>query len=103
MIRTGTAKVEVRSLAGGGGAAAAAPQAETYYAQAGAFGSRENAEALADRLRAAGIAGVTVNESTVDGSRVYRVRAGPVASLPEFDALIERLRLAGAEAPRLAL
>ena len=102
MIRTGTAKVEVRSLAGGA-AAPAAPQAGTYYAQAGAFGSRENAEALADRLRAAGIAGVAVSESTADGRPVFRVRAGPVASLAEFDALIERLRLAGADAPRLAL
>jgi rare lipoprotein A len=102
MIRTGTAKVEVRSLSGGV-AAPAAPQAGTYYAQAGAFGSRENAEALADRLRAAGIVGVTVSESTADGRPVFRVRAGPVTSLSEFDALIERLRLAGAEASRLAL
>jgi rare lipoprotein A len=102
MIRTGTAKVEVRSLSGGA-AAPAAPLAGTYYAQAGAFGSRENAEALAERLREAGIAGVAVSESTAEGRPVFRVRAGPVASLPEFDALIERLRLAGAEAPRLAL
>ncbi len=102
MIRTGTAKVEVRSLAGGQ-AAPAAPQPAVYYAQAGAFGSRENAEALAGRLRAAGIAGVTVSEATTDGRPVFRVRAGPVASVGEFDALIERLRLAGADAPRLAL
>lgn len=102
MIRTGTAKVEVRSLAGGA-AAPAASQAATYYAQAGAFGSRDNAEALAGRLRAAGIAGVTVSEATADGRPVFRVRAGPVASLGEFDALIERLRRAGADTPRLAL
>jgi rare lipoprotein A len=102
MIRTGTARVEVRSLAGGE-ASPDAPQPAAYYAQAGAFGSRENAEALAARLRAAGIAGVTVSEATAEGRPVFRVRAGPVASAGEFDALIERLRLAGADAPRLAL
>lgn len=102
MIRAGTAKVEVRSLAGGDAAPAPA-QPAAYYAQAGAFSSRENAEALAGRLRAAGIAGVSVSEMQADGRAVFRVRAGPVASIGEFDALIERLRVAGADAPRLAL
>ncbi|MGH8197022.1 MAG: septal ring lytic transglycosylase RlpA family protein [Steroidobacteraceae bacterium] len=102
MIRTGTARVEVRSLATGG-AAPPAPQTVAYYAQAGAFGSRDNAEALAGRLRAAGIEGVTVNETRIDGQRMFRVRAGPVAGVAEFDALIERLRAAGADASRLAL
>jgi rare lipoprotein A len=102
MIRTGTASVEVRSLAGGDAAPAAA-QPAVYYAQAGAFGSRENAEALASRLRTAGIAGVTVSETQVDGRPVFRVRAGPAANVGEFDALLERLRLAGADSPRLAL
>jgi cell division septation protein DedD len=48
-----------------------------YYAQAGAFASRANAELLAERLRGAGIAGVSVIESTVDGRTLFRVRAGP--------------------------
>jgi len=102
MIRAGTAKVEVRSLAGGDAAPAAA-QPAAYYAQAGAFGGRGNAEALAGRLRVAGIEGVSVSETKIEGRPVFRVRAGPVASLAEFDALIERLRVAGADAPRLAL
>jgi rare lipoprotein A len=104
MIRAGTARVEVRSLAAGTAAAAAPAAAGTaYYAQAGAFGSRANAEALADRLRAAGIAGVEVTDATVDGRALFRVRAGPAATLAEFDALIERLRAAGAADARLAL
>ena len=74
-----------------------------FIAQAGAFGSRENAEALAGRLSAAGIAGVTVAEFESSGRTLFRVRAGPVATLPEFDALIERLRLAGVTDARLAL
>jgi rare lipoprotein A len=101
MIRAGTARVEVRSLAGS--AAHETPKASAYYAQAGAFASRENAETLARKLRDAGIEGITVSEFEVDGRPLFRVRAGPVASLAEFDALIERLAAAGAESPRLAL
>jgi len=112
MVRAGTARVEVVSLAGAGPPAgapqagtppAAAAQAAAYYAQAGAFGSRENAESLAARLRDAGIPGVTVTDASADGRALFRVRAGPVATLPDFDALIERLRAAGARDARLAL
>jgi rare lipoprotein A len=103
MIRKGTARVEVRSLATGTAVAAAPAASPAYYAQAGAFASRANADALAARLAAAGIAGVTVTESVVDGRTVYRVRAGPAASFPEYDALAERMRVAGAESVRLAL
>jgi rare lipoprotein A len=105
MVRAGTARVEVVSLAGTAApAAAAVPAADAaYYAQAGAFGSRENAEALAARLRAAGIPGVTVTDASAGGRALFRVRAGPVATLPDFDALIERLRAAGAGDARLAL
>jgi rare lipoprotein A len=106
MIRKGTARVEVRSLASASATAGSpvlpAPS-PAYYAQAGAFGSRANADALASRLTAAGIAGVTVTESVVDGRTIYRVRAGPAANFPEYDALAERMRLAGADSVRLAL
>ncbi|MGH8130008.1 MAG: septal ring lytic transglycosylase RlpA family protein [Steroidobacteraceae bacterium] len=102
MIRTGTARVEVRSLAAGD-SAPAPPQATAYFAQAGAFSGRENAESLAGRLRSAGIADVIVSEALIDGRQTFRVRVGPVASLADFDALIERLRAAGADAARLAL
>lgn len=101
MVRAGTARVEVRSLATGGATPPAGPAA--YYAQAGAFGRRENAETLAGRLRAAGIEGVTVVESAAGGSPLFRVRAGPAANLPDFDRLVERMLAAGAEAVRLAL
>jgi rare lipoprotein A len=107
MVRAGTARVEVVSLAGAAPAAGAptapASQPAAYYAQAGAFGSRENAEAFAVRLRAAGIPGVTVMDASADGRALFRVRAGPVATLPDFDALIGRLRAAGASDARLAL
>jgi rare lipoprotein A len=102
MVRTGTAMVEVQSLASAG-AAPAPPAADRFYAQAGAFAEQDNAERFARRLREAGIADVSVSEVKVDGRRLFRVRAGPVASVAEFDVLIERLRAAGAESPRLAL
>ena len=101
MVRAGTARVEVRSLAVGD--SAPAPATAAYYAQAGAFGSRENAEALASRLRDAGIEGVTVTESSANGGPMFRVRAGPAPTLPDFDRLVERMLAAGAEAVRLAL
>jgi rare lipoprotein A len=101
MVRAGTARVEVRSLATGD--AAPAGGAAAYYAQAGAFTSRDNAEALASRLRDAGIEGVTVTESDAGPGAMFRVRAGPAASLPDFDRLVERMLAAGAEAVRLAL
>ncbi len=102
MIGGGTAMVEVRSLAAGDPAPAVRPVAQ-FYAQAGAFGERQNAERLAARLQDAGIPGVAVAEASVDGRRLFRVRAGPVATVAEFDALIEQLRAAGVESPRLAL
>ncbi len=102
MIRTGTALVEVRSLAAGEPAPAAMPAAQ-FFAQAGAFAEQGNANRLAARLRDAGITGVSVAEAQIDDQRIFRVRAGPVGSVAEFDALIERLRAAGVESPRLAL
>ncbi|MEX1995024.1 MAG: SPOR domain-containing protein [Steroidobacteraceae bacterium] len=99
-----TALVEVRSLAAGAGSAAPAPApTQQFFAQAGAFGSADNAERLAASLRHAGMAGVSVSETRSEGRRLFRVRVGPVASVAEFDALIERLRAAGVDSPRLAL
>ncbi len=102
MIQSGTAMVEVRSLAAGE-PAPATPAVARFFAQAGAFAEQKNADRLADRLREAGIAGVAVLEARVDGRRIFRVRAGPVLGVAEFDLLVDRLRAAGADSPRLAL
>ena len=105
MIGSGTALVEVRSLATGAPAppAPAPAPASRLYAQAGAFAEEDNAQRLAGRLRDAGVADVAVSEARLDGRRLFRVRVGPVGSVPEFDRLVERLRAAGVESPRLAL
>jgi rare lipoprotein A len=102
MIGSGTALVEVRSLASGAPPAQTPAPAGQFYAQAGAFAEEDNARRLAGRLRAAGVAGVAVAEVRVDGRRLFRVRAGPVGSVEEFDRLTERLRAAGVDSPRLA-
>lgn len=102
MIRSGTALVEVRSLSAGD-AAPAPPLINRFFAQAGAFSAESNAVRLAERLRAAGIEGVSVAVTQIDGRRLFRVQAGPVATVGEYDRLIERLRAAGADSPRLAL
>jgi rare lipoprotein A len=102
MIGSGTALVEVRSLASGAPPAQTPAPAGQFYAQAGAFAEEDKARRLAGRLRAAGVAGVAVAEVRVDGRRLFRVRAGPVGSVEEFDRLTERLRAAGVDSPRLA-
>lgn len=103
MIGSGTALVEVRSLASGAPPARLPAPASQFYAQAGAFADEDNAHRLAGRLREAGIEGVAVAEVRVDGRLLFRVRAGPVGSVEEFDRLTERLRAAGVDSPRLAM
>ena len=53
-----------------------------------------NATALADRLRAAGIAGVTV-VAPDRASALHRVRIGPIADVATFDMLAERVERLG--------
>lgn len=125
MLRAGTAKVEIRVLEPGRRAppppvvaAAATPQpapappppvAPVVAApnsgrmlQAGAFGSRANAEALATRLRTAGFDGATVSEADVGGRVVFRVRV-PVRDAAQATEVAERLRAAGVPDARPAL
>jgi rare lipoprotein A len=73
------------------------------FVQAGAFGSRDNAERLATRLRAAGFSGVELQPTaSASGAALLRVCIGPVASAAEADDIIERLALAGIPDARLA-
>ncbi len=102
MIGSGTAFVEVQSLAGVAPEAQSAAPTARLYAQAGAFAEEQHARRLAARLADAGIAGVAVSEAQVEGRRWFRVHAGPVGSVAEYDALIERLHAAGVESPFLA-
>ncbi len=60
------------------------------FVQIGAFGSRENAERLQARLRAASIEDSFIHVDD-DGRNLYRVRIGPVRDVAHYDGMTERL------------
>ncbi|HWL62154.1 MAG TPA: septal ring lytic transglycosylase RlpA family protein [Steroidobacteraceae bacterium] len=96
MWRAGTAFVEVEVItpeSPAGRAPVAAPG--RIYLQTGAFGVEQNAQALAGRLRDAGIANVGVVAG--QGSALHRVRIGPIADVAAFDMLAERVQKLGIE------
>lgn len=108
IVGTGTGIVEVEAVGGDEPAVhiAAAPApaaiipsvqaagAPRLYLQAGAFTSRDNAEALRNRLAGAQFRPVHIEPAEVDGVAVYRVRLGPFASVEDSDQVAAR---AGAE------
>jgi rare lipoprotein A len=114
MVRTGTTRVEVRTVAPPrdlgrpAEVVAAAPDAtaadvERLYVQIGAFAQHENAERLVARLRASGFANPTVFSEPNDRRRLHRVRLGPIRDSFEFDELSARLRAIGVAGPQLVV
>lgn len=118
MVRTGTTRVEVRTVAPpldamrAGAVAAARPAspevqaavpAERMFLQIGAFAEVENAERLVARLRASGFANPTVVSDPGEGRRLHRVWVGPVRDSVEYDALDTRLRSIGVAGSRLVV
>jgi rare lipoprotein A len=119
MVRTGTTRVEVRTVAPprdgfradavAAAAAPAAPQAqapvpaERMFLQIGAFAEVENAQRLVARLRASGFANPTVVSDPSEGRRLHRVWLGPVRDSVEYDALDTRLRSIGVAGSRLVV
>ncbi len=115
MLRAGTAPVAISVLGYAQGQSAAAvtnsqpapPAAEPVamvgqFVQAGAFGSRDNAQLLTTRLRNAGFSNIDVQPAAnAQGVAIYRVRIGPVSSAAEADDVIERLALTGVPDARL--
>ena len=108
--RTGTARVEVRALAGGavagGPAPAVAPAAPARgYAgrqivQVGAYRDKDNARRIAGQLEDAGIDDVSVEDVRVEGGKVWRVRVGPLAPR-SVDGVLESIRRLGLPSPRV--
>lgn len=100
MVRTGTARVEVRAIdpleyavAGGGGASKAVPSGT--WLQAGAYSNREGAERLLQELERAGISPASIHPA----DDLYRVWLGPFAGADEADRVIARAVELGFDRP----
>jgi rare lipoprotein A len=65
------------------------PAVTHLYVQAGAFGSRDNAERLKTRLAAAGA--LFISPAERNGKPLYRVRSGPYDDLEAANAALARL------------
>ena len=125
MIKTGTARVEIRTVepkrwwrrdtpppphARTSAVRTAATDTVTTssgttqrYLQAGAFSSRDNAQGLLAKLQAAGLDNGLIREARVSGQRIFRVQVGPIDSEESAERLREALRRAGIPDARVML
>ena len=83
--------------------ARAARSRDNMFVQAGAFGLRSNADALADKIRAQGIDGVIVSKDDSGGRTLYRVRIGPVTGVDHYDWMVARMADLGIHDAYLAI
>jgi rare lipoprotein A len=95
MVGTGTAPVEIRAIDVDSPHLAAGGQAKGTWLQAGAYGRREGAEELAQRLARADLKPVSIHNS----DQLFRVWLGPYASNSEVEAVIQRAIELGFERP----
>ena len=111
IVRTGTGKVEVRAIEAGtpvmtnGSTADSAPvspqpvrypEGTVMFLQVGAFGSRDNAERLQEKIRAReDIKDVRLVEATGDNGTFYKVQVGPLSGSTEIDQASSALRSMG--------
>lgn len=70
------------------------------WLQVGSYAERDNARAVRERLRAAGVRDVVLQDARVEGRRVWRVRIGPLRA-GEAGAIAERVVSLGLPRPRL--
>lgn len=126
MIKTGTARVEIRTVeprrwwrrdaepplpaqntirtaAADLPAPTSGDANASRYLQAGAFSSRTNAEGLLAQLRAAGFDNSLIREALVAGRRIFRVQVGPVANESAAEEIIKSLQRAGVPDARVML
>ncbi|MDR3013634.1 MAG: SPOR domain-containing protein [Chitinispirillales bacterium] len=68
-----------------------------FTVQAGAFGSRDNADSMVRRL-SENYSGVTISTTTNDGQTLHRVRVGSFQTREEAAALAEQITAAGVSA-----
>lgn len=73
------------------------------YLQVGAFSDANNAERVAQQLRAANFAPVQVVDAQINGRSVRRVRVGPLASVDQADDVTSRIANMGLPRPQVAV
>jgi rare lipoprotein A len=105
----GTGLVEVRGIVPGEPVSELPPPAVVperhpgIYLQVGAFADQDNAERLAQRLRAARLGGVQVIEVELNGHRLHRVRVGPLDDVDAADRTGARIEGMGLPRPQVAV
>ena len=77
------------------------PVATRIWVQAGAFGNRSNAEAMAQRLQVIG--SVEISSFDLNGSILHRVRIGPLREVADADRTLERVLELGYHGSRIIL
>ena len=100
MVAAGTARVEVKVIDVGAPPRSAAASSSSVTAgqtwlQAGAYGSRDGATELAERLERADLRPISIN----DGSDLFRVWLGPYDSPAKVESIIQRAVELGFERP----
>jgi DedD protein len=86
-----TASPPVAAVSGGGASEKPAALSAAWVVQVGSFKDQSNAQALLNKLRAAGYA-TRVEPASVGGSRVYRVKVGPELERAAAEKLIADLQ-----------
>ncbi|AVP96720.1 septal ring lytic transglycosylase RlpA family lipoprotein [Ahniella affigens] len=71
------------------------PAGHTLFVQVGAYGSRDNARAMADRLEGLGFKDVFLDRVHTGGELLHRVRIGPLTQVEDADRIIAALAQAG--------
>ena len=108
IVGTGTGLVEVRVLDPRDPEAPVMPEDPAgppprLFVQVGAFSSRDNAERVAERLRAAAIYNVDLTPVATPTAELWRVRAGPLADVAEVDAVAQKISDAGFPEARVVI
>lgn len=108
IVAAGTGLVEVRVLDPRDPEAPVSPADPAgppprLFVQVGAFASRDRAELIAERLRAAAIYNVDLTQIATPTTTLWRVRAGPLADVEEVDAVAQRISDAGFPEARIVI
>ena len=77
----------------------AAGEFGTIYMQVGAFGERNNAVRLADKVSAAGVPDVSVYSE----NGMFKVRIGPIADVNTYDAMATKVAALDVGKPHLVV